>query len=619
VRSSWRSLNRNVANPSDLKQSRGKSAPILVDSWIILREKVQQIQKPLARGLVGFDRLKEFIELFGDLVLAERCRTFLGQSDLGLQLCDLRSLREARQNRLRLIEFTPVSQELCEREASHVVRRLQLESLPQRGLITLLDQQVNYRLCRGELGDKLAHLGLGIGADEAVNDLPVLDREHRRYPLDLKSLGRSWIIINVDLDQLHFAFGLRDYLLDNRTERPAWSTPGCPKIHHNGPILRRLDHILFKGSISYVHTSLFYLVSHRPTGRPYLVDDFEYHEKMTDHQSPFSETALTWIREFGQLSGALTIELCPGGRSNLTYRIQDETGESVILRRPPASMVLPTAHDMGREFRFLSALAPTGFAVPRPLAFCDDSALIGAPFYLMNEAKGLILRDDKQASAVPVTTRQVIGPNLITTLAQLHSFDPAALGLPMMADPHTYLGRQLERWLKQVSSVVTFDTDLINTVLHVGEALRAHMPTTEAIGIVHGDYRLDNVVLTDQGEVVAVLDWEIASVGDPLADIGMLGVYWMDATDDRMRGINSATRLEGFTSRAELYEHYGALRHTDPERIIYYQHFGSWKLACILIGVVERYRRGASGGDQSSIDDYPALINELLGAAQPSR
>jgi aminoglycoside phosphotransferase (APT) family kinase protein len=336
---------------------------------------------------------------------------------------------------------------------------------------------------------------------------------------------------------------------------------------------------------------------------------------MNEHQCPFSESALHWIREASQLVGSLTVALCPGGRSNLTYRIQDETGESIILRRPPAGMVLPTAHDMGREFRFLSALAPTGFAVPRPVAFCDDPALIGAPFYLMEEAQGLILRDDEQASAVPIATRQVIGPNLITTLSQLHSFDPATIGLPATANPHAYVGRQLDRWLTQVSSVVTFEADLIATVLEVGHELRAHMPETEAIGIVHGDYRLDNVVLTDHGEVVAVLDWEIASIGDPLADIGMLGVYWMDANDDRMRGINSATRLEGFTSRAELYELYAQVRHIDPERITFYQHFGSWKLACILIGVVERYRSGASGGDQSSIDDYPTLITELLAAA----
>ncbi len=339
---------------------------------------------------------------------------------------------------------------------------------------------------------------------------------------------------------------------------------------------------------------------------------------MTDGERQFSPEALEWIRSVSDLTGSLRIDLCPGGRSNLTYRIQDVTGRSAILRRPPSGTVLPTAHDMGREFRFLSALSPTGFPVPRPLAICYDSTLIGTPFYLMEEAKGLILRDRDQATTLATTTRALIGPNLVATLAELHSLDPNAINLQAKTDPRSYLARQLDRWLGQVSRVRSFKAELTDTVTAVGQQLRAEMPVTDTIGIVHGDYRLDNVVLTNEGTVVAVLDWEIASIGDPLADIGMLGVYWADAGDDQMDGVNGATKIEGFTARLELYKLYAELRQIDPERIYYYERFGSWKLACILIGVVERYRNGASGGDQSSVENYPLLIAALLESATRS-
>ncbi|WP_276939072.1 phosphotransferase family protein [Ferrimicrobium acidiphilum] len=338
---------------------------------------------------------------------------------------------------------------------------------------------------------------------------------------------------------------------------------------------------------------------------------------MAEYDRLLSPKAHDVIRDLAHLAGDLRVELCPGGRSNLTYRIEDTNSHSVILRRPPQGMVLPTAHDMAREFRFLSALSPAGFPVPSPIALCEDLSILGAPFYLMDEAKGLILRDQKAAKDLSVETRSKIGSNLITTLAQLHSYDPSKLGLTGGADPFEYLARQLDRWLGQIATVNTFSTALIETVTRVGNALRNRMPTTDKIGVVHGDYRLDNVVVSADGDVVAVLDWEIASVGDPLADIGMLGVYWMNADDNRSHAINGTTKLEGFASREELYDLYGSLRQIDPAQILYYQRFGSWKLACILIGVVERYRKGASGGDTSSIDDYPALIDELLEAADP--
>ncbi|MGC9154876.1 MAG: phosphotransferase family protein [Ferrimicrobium sp.] len=340
---------------------------------------------------------------------------------------------------------------------------------------------------------------------------------------------------------------------------------------------------------------------------------------MAAYDSPLPGDAQEWIRQTTNLTGHLEAQLCPGGRSNLTYRVQDANGHAIIVRRPPQGMVLPTAHDMAREFRFLSALAPLGYPVPTPIAFCDDSSLLGAPFYLMSEAQGLILRNEESAQHLTVATRAAIGPNLIATLALLHSYDPAALGLAGGGDPREYLARQLNRWLRQVTKVTTFAHSVTETVTRVGDELLQQIPATTQIGIVHGDYRLDNVVVNPDGTVQAVLDWEIASIGDPLADIGIFGVYWMDADDTRLNGINSATKLEGFASRAELFALYGELRRIDPARISYYQHFGSWKLACILIGVVERYRMGATGGDSSSVDDYPALIEELLGAAQLSR
>ncbi len=324
-----------------------------------------------------------------------------------------------------------------------------------------------------------------------------------------------------------------------------------------------------------------------------------------------------WMQENVGASAPLTFELIAGGRSNLTYRVTDATGRAFALRRPPVSHVLPTAHDMVREHTILSALYPTGVPVAKPLGLCVDESVNERPFYVMEFVEGAILRDRAQAEATfDASTRGRIGENLAATLAQLHDVDVDACGLGSLARHDGYVERQLRRWRGQYEQMRVEGVDQDNRVEEVGDLLAAALPPQQRVAVVHGDYRLDNTVLDDEGRVKAILDWEIATLGDPLADLGTLLCYWAEPRDATAALLGVApTTAPGFASREDVLKAYARHSDLDVTGIAYYQAFGYWKLACILQGVFARYRAGATAGDQGSVEGFPAHIAMLADLA----
>jgi aminoglycoside phosphotransferase (APT) family kinase protein len=322
----------------------------------------------------------------------------------------------------------------------------------------------------------------------------------------------------------------------------------------------------------------------------------------------------------GHLDGVvppLTFELIAGGRSNLTFRVEDAAGHTYALRRPPVSHVLPTAHDMGREYRVMTALGATEVPVPRTYGLCRDDAVNGAPFYLMEFVEGAVLRDRHTAEAAfEEPARRPIGDHLADTLGTLHAVDVDAVGLGDLGRREGYIERQLRRWTAQYEEMAVAGVDHGRLIEEVGAALAADVPQQRGVAVVHGDYRLDNVVLDGDGRVAAVLDWEICTLGDPLADVGLLLDYWMGPDDGApLLGAAAPTSAPGFVTRDELLARYALTSGRDVTGIAYYMAFGYWKLACILQGVYARYVAGAGAGDPQSVDEMPQTVDRLAGLA----
>ena len=330
------------------------------------------------------------------------------------------------------------------------------------------------------------------------------------------------------------------------------------------------------------------------------------------------ESVSAWMVENVGAVAPLTFDLIAGGRSNLTYRVTDATGRHFALRRPPTSHVLPTAHDMVREHTIISALAPQGVPVAAPLGLCVDESINERPFYVMEFVEGHILRDATQASAAfTEAQRALIGPSLARTLSRLHDVDVDAAGLGTLARHDGYIERQVKRWRGQYEQMAVEGVTHDGLVEAVGDALAASIPTQQKVAVVHGDYRLDNTVLNNHGDVTAILDWEICTLGDPLADVGLLLVYWTEAADGAAALLGAApTTAPGFSTRAEVLAAYSDATSLDLSDVAFYQAFGYWKLACILQGVFARYRAGATAGDTGSVDEFPTHIRLLAETAK---
>ena len=307
-----------------------------------------------------------------------------------------------------------------------------------------------------------------------------------------------------------------------------------------------------------------------------------------------SDNVTAWLLD--HVEGAVApfrFDIIAGGHSNLTYRVVAADGREFVLRRPPLGHVLVSAHDMGREFRIISGLRDSAVPVPPAYGWCDDETVNGAPFYVMGYVDGHVVRDRQIAeSALSPTARANASRSIADTMAALHAVDLEAAGLVDLARHDGYIARQLKRWYGQWNQQKTRELPLVD---EVHDALADLVPTQGPATIVHGDYRLDNTIVAASGDVVAVLDWEICTLGDPLADVGLLQVYWTGPGDEPSAWGGHATTAPGFWDRAELAARYAGVSGRDVADLDFYVAFGYWKLACILEGVYARYVGGALG------------------------
>jgi aminoglycoside phosphotransferase (APT) family kinase protein len=288
------------------------------------------------------------------------------------------------------------------------------------------------------------------------------------------------------------------------------------------------------------------------------------------------------------------------GRSNLTYRVQSPAG-AVVLRRPPVGQVAATAHDMGRERRIISGLADSDVPVPAVLAWSDGGPPVGAPCYVMELVEGVVPLGTLPAGwAETPAERARAGEALIDVLVRLHAVDPAAHGLADFGRPEGFMARQVRRWVTQWEHARELVTEegIAEPLQALADGLAGAVPTTQRHTIVHGDYRLDNCIFAadDPGTIKAVLDWEMSTLGDPLADLGLLFVYWREADDGPVwsgaRPVPGPTALPGFPTRARIAERYAAATGTDLSVLPWYVAFGAFKLAVVLAGIVARVRAG---------------------------
>ena len=308
----------------------------------------------------------------------------------------------------------------------------------------------------------------------------------------------------------------------------------------------------------------------------------------------------------GLRRGALAGEVIAGGKSNLTYRITDGT-QTWALRRPPLAHVLPTAHDMAREYRVISALAPTEVAVPDPVALCEDPSVLGAPFYVMGFVDGVVLDRPGALDRLGPADATRSCELLMDTLVTLHEVDPAAVGLADFGRPDGFLARQVRRWHQQWQASQTQPrAELDKLVTRLAEAL----PEQSAPGIVHGDYRLTNVMIApDFTRIAAVVDWEMATVGDPLADVGLLVVYHSLAAEGAMV-MPRLTPEDGFLAPDALVARYAARSSRDLAALDWYVAFGYFKLAVIAEGIHHRFLAGKTVG--RGFDHFGPAVPLLL-------
>jgi aminoglycoside phosphotransferase (APT) family kinase protein len=299
-------------------------------------------------------------------------------------------------------------------------------------------------------------------------------------------------------------------------------------------------------------------------------------------------------RALPELTGPLEIEQFPSGHSNLTYLVR--VGErELVLRRPPFGTRVKTAHDMGREYRILSGLHESYPQAPRPLAHCEDPAVLGAPFYLMERVRGVILRGRKPPPGM-IVTRQLmreLSTALIDTLARLHAVDLASTGLANEGRPEGYVERQVTGWTRRYYAA---KTDEVTEVEQVAAWLGQHHPPESGASIIHGDFKYDNLVLDprDPGRIVAILDWEMATVGDPLMDLGTTLGYWIDPTDapeHRFLPLGP-TLLEGNLTRPQLVERYAETSGRELPEMLFYYVYGLFKVVVIAQQIYKRFVEG---------------------------
>ena len=304
------------------------------------------------------------------------------------------------------------------------------------------------------------------------------------------------------------------------------------------------------------------------------------------------------------------------GRSNLTFRVE-RGGQAWVLRRPPLGELPETAHDMMREHRVLAALAGTPVRAPRPHAACPDASVIGVPFYLMEVVDGIVIRG-APPEQFGEADRGDIGSEMIDALAELHLVDPAAIGLGDLGKPQGYTARQVARWSKQWEFMAT---RALPDVEAVKTWLAEHVPADSPSAIVHGDYKLDNVVFAPAApaRLLAIFDWEMATLGDPLADLGYLMMFWPEPDEDQIGGLPQPTQYPGFSPRSELLARYEERTGFAMTDLNFYRTLALWKLAILTEGLYKRYLAGKADSDwfailETAVPQMAARAREWAGA-----
>jgi len=296
---------------------------------------------------------------------------------------------------------------------------------------------------------------------------------------------------------------------------------------------------------------------------------------------PLGVDEITGVRQF------------PGGFSNLTYLLETASGNAFVLRRPPFGAKIKGGHDMGREFRVLKALREAGYGkVPAPVVFCEDETVLGAPFYVMERVSGVILRAaDTQRLNAPPETMRTLCENLVDTLADLHSLDLQTTGLGALGKPEGYVPRQVEGWIGRYEKSQTDEVPAMN---ELAAWLRQHLPPEQNPAFLHNDFKFDNVILDPENltQIRAVLDWEMATVGDPLMDLGATLAYWCEAGDPDFLKAFNLTYLPGCLTRREVIQRYAARTGRDVSTIGFYYAFGLYKNAVIIQQIYARWKAG---------------------------
>lgn len=320
-----------------------------------------------------------------------------------------------------------------------------------------------------------------------------------------------------------------------------------------------------------------------------------------------------WLNSnISDAEGPYTYSLIAGGRSNLTFHVTDANGKQMVLRRPPMGQVLATAHDMAREHRLMSAVGTTNVPVPRTLGLCTDEDVNGAPFYVMDYVPGVVLDSPEKGHLLPENLRATASEHLVDVLADLHAVDVDEVGLGNLAKREGYVERQVKRWSTQWDNSRTRELPAIEEVARL---LAQGIPQQQGVAIAHGDYRFGNCLTNiETGKIAAVLDWELCTLGDPLADLGYIGIYWTDPGMPLLR-TNDPSGLPGFCTFDHLVERYATRTGRDVSNISYYKAFASFRLAVIAEGVYARYLHGAMGDQEIDLEPMKLSVDNLAESA----
>ncbi|WP_298418089.1 phosphotransferase family protein [Brevibacterium sp.] len=324
-----------------------------------------------------------------------------------------------------------------------------------------------------------------------------------------------------------------------------------------------------------------------------------------------------WIRDAGEpVTGSLRGTRVGQGQSNLTYRIDDEAGRTWIARRPPLGHLLASAHDVAREHRIIAALQSTGVPVPATIGVCEDPAVADVPVVIMEHVEGTVIDDEEAARQIAPETRRRLGLELARTLAKIHAVDIDAVGLGDLASRKPYAPRQLKRWSRQLEESRTQDRPDLDALTSV---LTEHLPEPDEITLVHGDFHIRNVIIDSAtGDIRAVLDWELATLGDPLADVGSSLAYWTQAGEVP---VGAPTAVDGYPTRAEIAAEYLAVSGRSRRTLGFWHTLGLWKIAIIAEGVRRRVAdnpANAAAHGVPAAGDVQAIIDRGWAVARES-